>query len=130
MGCILYRLDDAQGLDAPWAVPVEASHVFTKVKHISNSPSDATACSEFLSALRRIHARGQTRLSANCLADEMWPHARHDNANGQMFNLASGTAGRMLRRNRGCVEVRNRVWEIVPEFLQNVKSPSVGTTEK
>jgi hypothetical protein len=62
-------------------------------------------------------ARGQTRLSANCLAAELWPDVRHNNAHGQSFNLAAGVAGRILRKYRGCQEVQNRVWEIVPEFI-------------
>jgi hypothetical protein len=62
-------------------------------------------------------ARGQTRLSANCLAAELWPDARHNNAHGQSFNLSAGVAGRILRKYRGCHEVENRVWEIVPEFI-------------
>jgi hypothetical protein len=72
---------------------------------------------EYHAALRRMLARGQTRLSANCLAAELWPAARHNNAHGQSFNLAAGVAGRILRKYRGCYEVQNRVWEIVPEFI-------------
>lgn len=72
----------------------------------------------FYVALSRMHARGQTRLSANCLACEMWPTARHTNSNGQSFNLAAGVAGRMLRKHRGCWEVTPRQWEIVPEFIE------------
>jgi hypothetical protein len=71
----------------------------------------------FLEALTRMHKRGVTRLTAQCLADEMWPTARRSNSNGQVFNLASGLAGRWLRRYRGCSEVEHRQWEIVPEFL-------------
>jgi len=78
------------------------------------SPSFAR---EYHAALRRMLARGQTRLSANCLAAELWPAARHNNSNGQSFNLAAGVAGRILRKYRGCHEVENRVWEIVPELI-------------
>jgi hypothetical protein len=79
----------------------------------------AAPCSAFFAALLRMQARGQTRLSANCLAAEMWPNARHQNSHGQSFNLAAGVAGRMLRKYRACHEVQNRVWEIVPEFMPN-----------
>jgi len=51
------------------------------------------------------------------LADELWPATRSHNTNGQVFNLAAGVAGRLLRRYRGCWEVSARQWEIVPEFL-------------
>lgn len=79
--------------------------------------AQATSYSAFLSALIKIHKRGTTRISANCLANELWPNARHNNSNGQSFNLAAGIAGRMLRKNRGCHEVQKRVWEIIPEYL-------------
>jgi len=88
---------------------------------LSLAPSDAPICSAFLSALARLHAQGISRISANCLANELWPNARHNNSHGQSFNLAAGIAGRMLRKNRGCYEVKNRVWEIIPEFLPNGK---------
>lgn len=78
---------------------------------------EPTFAREYHAALRRMLARGQTRLSANCLAAELWPEARHCNAHGQSFNLAAGVAGRILRKYRGCHEVENRVWEIVPEFI-------------
>lgn len=72
----------------------------------------------FIDALRRMQAKGYTRLSANCLANELWPNARCDNAHGQSHNMAAGIAGQMLRSIRGCHEVENRVWEIVPEFIE------------
>lgn len=75
------------------------------------------AGSAFVAALLRMQARGHTRLTANCLANEMWPDARTQNAQGQVHNLAAGVAGQMLRRYRACHEIENRVWEIVPEFL-------------
>jgi hypothetical protein len=87
-----------------------------------------TTCSpsferEYHAVLRRMLARGQTRLSANCLAAELWPDARHNNAHGQSFNLAAGVAGRILRKYRGCYEVQHRVWEIVPDFIsENAKA--------
>ena len=71
----------------------------------------------FRDALRGMHREGTTRICADALADALWPGCRHNNSNGQSFNLASGIAGRMLRRWRGCHEVGNRVWEIVPEVI-------------
>ncbi len=85
---------------------------------------------EYHAALRRMLSRGQTRLSANCLAAELWPNARHNNAHGQSFNLAAGVAGRILRKYRGCHEVQNRVWEIVPEFISDEKCASTEASEK
>lgn len=79
----------------------------------------------FYAALRRMHALGKNRLSANCLAAEMWPATRHTNAHGQSFNLAAGVAGRMLRKHRACWEVAPRQWEIVPEFIE----PNAEATE-
>ena len=70
-----------------------------------------------LQALRSLYRKGYRRISAQCLADELWPEARSYNAHGQRFNLASGIAGRMLRRYRGCHEVGHRAWEIVPEWI-------------
>lgn len=104
-----------------------------KKKLKSDSPLRAAACSpsfarEYHAALRRMVARGQTRLSANCLAAELWPDARHNNAHGQSFNLAAGVAGRILRKYRGCHEVQHRVWEIVPEFISenaSVEQPAL-----
>ena len=90
----------------------------------------ATTCSAFLAALARMHARGMTRISANSMANELWPNARHNNSHGQSFNLAAGVAGGMLRRNRGCHEVENRVWEIIPEFLPNVRCAPTGAIER
>ena len=64
-----------------------------------------------------MYADGYRQFSAATLADYLWPRARHGNAHGQNHNMAAGIAGRMLRRQRGAREVRNRLWEIVPEFL-------------
>lgn len=71
----------------------------------------------FKAALRRLYDKGNRRIKANVLADELWPDCRSQNSNGQVFNLAAGVAGRMLRRYRGAFEVSKGVWEIDPEFL-------------
>lgn len=72
----------------------------------------------FRSALQAMWRRGCWEITAADLADELWPNCRSHNSNGQNFNLAAGVAGRMLRRFRGCYEVRNRVWLIEPGFLE------------
>lgn len=79
--------------------------------------SKTTTRRQFYAALRRMYERGERRIAANTLADEMWPSARYDNAHGQAFNLAAGVAGRLLRKYRACQEIENRSWEIVPEFI-------------
>ncbi len=80
---------------------------------------------EYHAALRRMMERGIDRLSAANLAEELWPNARHDNAHGQVFNLAAGVAGKILRKYRGCHEVEKGVWKIVPEFISSEK-PKAG----
>lgn len=72
-------------------------------------------------ALKVLLARGHRTVRAQTVADVMWPNARHNNSNGQVFNLSSGVAGRMLRRCRAAYEVRNREWEIIPEFLADAR---------
>jgi len=74
---------------------------------------------EFNLALVSLYKKGYKQISAQTLADELWPDTRHINSNGQQFNLASGVAGKMLRKYRGATEIKNRVWEIVPEFLRS-----------
>ena len=68
-------------------------------------------------ALRVLQDRGATVVSAQQVADVLWPNARHNNSNGQTMNLASGIAGRMLRRSRVAIEVSNRRWEIISARL-------------
>jgi len=68
-------------------------------------------------ALRTLFARGATTVTAAQVAAVLWPGQRTCNANGQTFPLGAGVAGRMLRRSRSAVEVRNREWEIVTARL-------------
>lgn len=74
-------------------------------------------------ALRILMDRGATVVKAGQVAAVMWPNQRTCNANGQTFPLAAGIAGRMLRRSRSVIEVRNREWEIIKARLMvsNVK---------
>lgn len=67
--------------------------------------------------LRTLHARGVEAVTAAQVAAELWPSGRTHNAHGQVFPLAAGVAGRMLRQSTAVVEVTARRWEIVPERL-------------
>ena len=60
---------------------------------------------------------GTLRITASMVAERLYPGARTQNANGQVFNLAAGSVGRQLRRCRGVSEIEPRVWQIVPELL-------------
>lgn len=92
---------------------------------VGRGKAASESVTRFYDALRSLQREGIIRISANCLADRMWPDARRSNAHGQVFNLAAGVAGRMLRSYRACHEVESRVWELVPEFI-----PATGTGDK
>lgn len=72
---------------------------------------------DVLGVLRSHHERGNNSIRASTLADALWPDCRASNTNGQVFNLSSGVAGRMLRKCCAVWEVSPRVWEIIPERL-------------
>lgn len=72
---------------------------------------------EFKEALRELYREGHRNITAQFLADKLYPDCRDCNSNGQRFNLASGVAGRMLRERPGCREIYSRVWRIIPEFI-------------
>lgn len=99
------------------------------MKQVHRKFDEATR-TQFLEALRRMYSKGYRRLSANCLANELWPHARNTNSHGQCHNMAAGIAGQMLRSIRGCYEVENRVWEIVPEFIFDGPLPESNGKQK
>ena len=68
--------------------------------------------------LREMHDEGQYMVTAESVAERMYPDARTHNAHGQNFNLAAGVVGRMLRKLRGVYETTyTRVWQIVPDLL-------------
>lgn len=73
---------------------------------------------DILDALRQLRDSGHRQIRANQVAEILWPDARAHNANGQTFNLASGIAGRMLRKCRAVHEVGGGEWWIVKEFLE------------
>lgn len=71
-----------------------------------------------LDALAELHRCGHEIVTAHQIAENMWPNARHNNANGQVFNLAAGVAGRMMERCKAVVrQADGRTWVIVPEYL-------------
>src|SRR6266852_7009076 len=82
-----------------------------------NPPLTMATNEDLLRVLRDIYDRGQRRVAASTVAEILWPGGRTQNANGQVFPLSAGIAGRMLRRCKAVVEVRNREWEILPHRL-------------
>jgi hypothetical protein len=72
---------------------------------------------DLLDVLRQLHAQGVTRVRANTVAELLWPHGRSQNANGQVFPLGAGVAGRMLRACPAVREAAPRHWEIQPHRL-------------
>lgn len=81
-------------------------------------PEPASAAGRLLAALLSLHTKGPRRFRANILAERLWPDTRGQNANGQVFNLAAGVAGRLLRRSPAVREVARGEWEIRPHRLQ------------
>lgn len=71
-----------------------------------------------LAALQAMQARGVVRFRASSLAEQLWPATRGQNANGQVFNLAAGIAGRLLRRSPLVREVTGGEWAIRTHRLQ------------
>lgn len=67
---------------------------------------------DLLTVLRSLDARGQRRVRAATVAELLWPDARRQNANGQVFHLGAGVAGRMLRACKAVREVAPREYEI------------------
>lgn len=74
--------------------------------------ADERTASQFLVALRLLQAKGVIRFRAGTLAELLWPDTRSQNANGQVFNLAAGIAGRLLRRSHLVREVAHGEWAI------------------
>ena len=74
---------------------------------------------DLLVALQDLHARGQRRVRASTVAEMLWPGARTHNANGQVFPLGAGVAGRMLKACKAVREVAPREYEILSHRLGN-----------
>lgn len=73
--------------------------------------------SDLLAVLRDMHARGQSTVRANSVAEALWPNGRTHNANGQVFTLSAGAAGRMLRACNAVSESSPREWQILAHRL-------------
>ena len=74
---------------------------------------------DLLNVLRELHGRGHRRVRAGTVAERLWPDARTQNANGQVFPLGAGVAGRMLRACKAVREVEPREYEILSHRLGN-----------
>lgn len=70
-----------------------------------------------MNCLREMHAAGITRLRVNTIAERLWPVGCQRNANGQVFSLSAGVAGKMLRKCAAVREVGDREGEILPRRL-------------
>lgn len=73
--------------------------------------------SDLLSVLRDLHGRGLRRVRASTVAELLWPGARTQNANGQVFPLCAGVAGRMLKACKAVREIEPREYEILSHRL-------------
>jgi hypothetical protein len=73
--------------------------------------------SDLLSVLRDMHLRGKSTVRANTVAEALWPNGRTNNANGQVFMLSAGAAGRMLRACKAVSEISPREWQILAHRL-------------
>lgn len=72
---------------------------------------------DVLRILADMHSQGIGTLRASSLAERLWPEQRNENANGQVFPLGAGIAGRMLRQCNAVREVSPREWQILPHRL-------------
>lgn len=63
---------------------------------------------ELLGVLRDFHDRGQRRVRASTVAELLWPGARSQNTDGQVFPLGAGVAGRMLKARKAVREIAPR----------------------
>lgn len=72
---------------------------------------------DVLRILAEMHSQGIGTLRASSLAERLWPERRNENANGQVFPLGAGIAGRMLRQCKAVQEVSPREWQILPHRL-------------
>lgn len=68
---------------------------------------------DLLNVLCSLYGRGYRRVRAGTVAELLWPAARTHNANGQVFPLGAGVAGRMLKACKAVREVAPREYEIL-----------------
>lgn len=74
---------------------------------------------DLISALRSLYDSGQRRVRGGAVAELLWPNQRTHNANGQVFPLGAGVAGRMLRACKAVREVTPGEYEILSHRLGN-----------
>jgi len=72
-----------------------------------------------MTVLRELHSGGQVRVRAGAVAERLWLGARTHNANGQVFPLNAGIAGRMLKACKAVRKVAPREYEILSHRLGN-----------
>jgi hypothetical protein len=72
---------------------------------------------DLIAALRDMHSRGRVRVRGGTVAEALWPDARTQNAQGQVFNLTAGVAGRMLKACKAVREVSPGEYEILAHRL-------------
>lgn len=74
---------------------------------------------DLMNVLRDLHGQGRRRVRAGTVAELLWPGTRTHNANGQVFPLGAGVAGRMLKACKAVREVEPREYEILSHRLGN-----------
>jgi hypothetical protein len=71
-----------------------------------------------MDAIVTLYGRGHKTVTAQQVANELYPSARQSNSKGQVFNLAAGAAGRMMQSCKAVSRRHDRILEIVPEYLE------------
>ena len=72
---------------------------------------------DLITALRQMHSQGRVRVRGGSVAEALWPDARTQNAQGQVFNLTAGVAGRMLKKCKAVRELAPGEYEILAHRL-------------
>lgn len=72
-----------------------------------------------MNVLRSLYGLGRHRVRGGTVAELLWPGARSQNANGQVFHLGAGAAGRMLKACRAVREISPGEYEILSYRLGN-----------
>lgn len=74
---------------------------------------------DLLNVLRSLYGQGQRCVRGGTVAERLWPGQRTHNANGQVFPLCAGVAGRMLKACKAVREVTPGEYEILSHRLGN-----------
>lgn len=74
---------------------------------------------DLMMALRSLYSRGLRRVRGGIVAEVLWPGQRTHNANGQVFPLGAGVAGRMLKACKAVRELTPGEYEILGHRLGN-----------